>query len=452
MNKLVKRLKGDIVIWTVLGFLSFISLVSVYSSTGILSLAKSSGNTESYLIRQAILLIFGFVLMWFCHKVKWSGAFRKSAHAFLIISIILLILTLFFGVEVNGAKRWLLIPFINLQFQTSDLVKLLFIIYLAAEISKAKKDEYTFVLLLKKIYLPILIVCGLILPMNFSTSAMLFLVSCVMVFIGRLPMKSLFKFLGFTIGIVGIIVLISLAFPDSKVVPKRFTVWVTRIISFTSDDENVDMDDTYQADQAKIAIVRGGFFGKGPGNSQQRNYLPHPDCDFIFAIIVEEYGLIIGAGLIVILYLILLYRGLKISSECEKDFSSYMVFGIVFIYVVQAFIHMGVCVGLGPVTGQNLPMVSTGGTAMLMFCVAMGIVLSESRINQKRKLEEARLAEQELLQEQNDSFLIDENQDGASAEEMDGNHQSESDSDNNQESDSREEEDNAEPENEESDI
>ncbi|MDD4848079.1 MAG: FtsW/RodA/SpoVE family cell cycle protein [Bacteroidales bacterium] len=392
MNKLTKKLKGDIVVWTVLGILSIFSLLAVYSSTGNLSMIKQGGNTEYYVLRQGLMLAFGLMLLWFIHKIKWSAALKKSAKLLLIISIILLICTFLFGVEVNGAKRWLRIPLIGLQFQTSDLVKILFIIYLASVLPKAKSNNYDFLTMLKKIYAPIWIVCGLILPMNFSTAAMLFLVSCVMVFIGQIPFKSLLTFFGITFGVGLVVVVISLADPDSKIVPKRFTVWTNRITSFASGEEEANSDDTYQADQAKIAVVRGGFFGTGPGNSRQRNYLPHPDCDFIFAIIIEEYGLILGAIPIIVLYLILLYRGMKISRECEKPFSTLMVFGIVFIYVVQSFIHMGVCVGLGPVTGQNLPMVSTGGTALIAFCIAMGFVMSESRINNKKKAELMALA------------------------------------------------------------
>lgn len=410
MNKFSKRLKGDIVIWMILGFLSIFSLLAVYSSTGILSMTKQGGNTEYYLLRQAGMLLIGFGLMWFIHKIKWSNALKKSAGFLLILSVILLLCTFFFGVEVNGAKRWLRIPFIGFQFQTSDLVKILFVIYLASVLPKAKNENYDFKMMLKKVYAPIWIICGLILPMNFSTAAMLFLVSCVMVFIGRIPIKSLLSFLGITVGTGMLIVLISLADPDSKIVPKRFTVWTNRITAFASGEEEADSDDTYQANQAKIAIIHGGILGQGPGNSQQRNYLPHPDCDFIFAIIVEEYGLILGAFVIIFLYLSLLYRGLMIARKCEKLFSAYMVFGIVFIYVVQAFIHMGVCVGLGPVTGQNLPMVSTGGTALLMFCISMGFVMSESRINNKRKAElQAQMAAEEALQASDGTFISEEN-------------------------------------------
>lgn len=385
MTKLAKRLKGDSIIWTVLIFLSVFSLLAVYSSTGILSITKQDGNTEYYVLRQFSLLCVGFLLMWIIHKIKWNLALRKSAYILLIICIILLICTLVFGIEVNGAKRWLRIPGIGFQFQTSDLVKILFIIYLAYILPVAKKENFDFVRQLMKVYLPVWVVCGLILPMNFSTAAMLFIVSCIMMFISAMPLKSLLPFLGITVGVGMIVVIISLAAPESKIVPKRFTVWTNRLTSFVSDDK--DKDENYQSDQAKIAVVRGSVFGTGPGNSKQRNYLPHPDCDFIYAIIIEEYGIIFGAIPIIILYLILLFRGFKVSRECEKPFSSYMVFGIVFIYVLQAFIHMGVCVGLGPVTGQNLPLVSTGGTALLTFCVAMGIVLSESRINDKRKAE-----------------------------------------------------------------
>lgn len=401
MKNLAKRFKGDSIIWTVLIILSFYSLLAVYSSTGNLSMTKQGGNTEYYLLRQALLLVVGFLLMWLVHKIKWNIALQKSANVLLVISIILLISTFIFGIEVNGAKRWLRIPGIGLQFQTSDVVKILFVIYLATVLSKIKEEVVPLKQLFKKIYIPIWIVCGLILPMNFSTAAMLFLVSCVMIFISRVRMKSLFLFFGITAGAGILVVLLSLSDPEARYVPKRFTVWTNRITSFVGDDNSEDLNDdkTYQADQAKIAIIRGGVFGRGPGNSLQRNFLPHPDCDFIFAIIVEEYGIVEGAIPIIILYLILLFRGIKISQSSEKIFSSYLVFGIVFIYVIQAFIHIGVAVGLGPVTGQNLPMVSTGGTAMLTFCLAMGFVLSESRIINKRREEMLALqAEQEALE------------------------------------------------------
>lgn len=359
-------------IWAVVILLSIFSLLAVYSSTGTLAYKYQSGNTEYYMLKHLLILLFGFLIMYLTHLIKFTY-FSRIFQIALYIAVPLLILTLFVGLNLNEAKRVLPLPF-NLTFQTSDLAKLTLIMYLARLLSKKQGQIKNFKSAFIPLMIPVLIVCGLILPANFSTAAMLFITSLVLMFIGRVNIKYIASLVG--IGIVSFVflLLIANAYPD--LLPRANT-WKSRIVNFT-EKENVDSDKNYQVEQAKIAIASGKLIGKFPGNSTQRNFLPHPYSDFIFAIILEEYGLI-GGAFVVLLYLILFFRVVRIVARTPRNFGVFMAVGVGFSLVFQAMINMAVAVNLIPVTGQPLPLISMGGTSIWFTSISLGILLSVSK-------------------------------------------------------------------------
>jgi len=369
MNFLDKYLKGDKVIWSVVFLLSILSLLAVYSSIVTLAYKYHDGDTFYYLFKHGLMLLIGFGFMLLVHRLHFKYYSRISQIA-LYVSIPLLLLTLSFGANINEASRWLVIPVINQTFQTSDLAKLALIVYLARELSKKQEQIKDFKTAFLPIMIPVLLVCGLILPANFSTAAILFTTSLIIMFIGRISLKYIFSLIG--IGVGALVLMLLIAKTQPELLP-RIDTWVKRIESFSSGERKGN----YQADQAKIAIATGGIFGKGPGGSTQRNFLPHPYSDFIYAIIIEEYGLIGGVA-VIILYLILFFRGIRIAQKSEKTFGALMAIGLSFSLVFQAMINMAVAVNLFPVTGQPLPLVSMGGTSIWFTCLAIGIILSVS--------------------------------------------------------------------------
>lgn len=364
-----KDIKGDKVIWAVVILLSVFSLLAVYSSTGTLAYKYQGGNTEYYMLKHFIILFMGLVFMYLAHKIKYVY-FSPVFQIALWISIPLLFLTLLFGLNLNDAKRVLPLPF-NLTFQTSDLAKLTLIIYLARMLTKKQDNIKDFRSAFVPLMLPILIVVFLILPANLSTAAMLFTISLVLLFIGRINMKYIFSMVGLGMVALVIFIFILLQLPDDQ--QGRLMTWKNRIENFAS-----GKGDNYQAEQAQIAIASGGILGKMPGNSTQRNFLPHPYSDFIFAIIVEEYGLL-GGSFMVLLYLILLFRAVIIVTKIPQTFGAFLTIGVAFSMVFQAMINMGVAVGLLPVTGQPLPLVSMGGTSIWFTSLSLGIILSVSK-------------------------------------------------------------------------
>ena len=372
MSRVLGNIRGDKVIWAVVILLSIFSLLAVYSSTGTLAYKYQSGNTEYYMLKHLIILLFGLLIMYFTHLVKFTY-FSRIFQIALYIAIPLLVLTLFVGLDLNEAKRVLPLPF-QLTFQTSDLAKLTLIMYLARLLSKKQDQIKDFKSAFVPLMIPILIVCGLILPANFSTAAMLFATSLVLMFIGRVNMKYIASLIG--IGVVSFVLLLVIANAYPEFLPRANT-WKARIVSFT-DKDNVDSDKNYQVEQAKIAIASGGIIGKFPGNSTQRNFLPHPYSDFIFAIFLEEYGLI-GGTFLVLLYLILFFRVVRIVTKIPRNFGAFMAVGVGFSLVFQAMINMAVAVNLIPVTGQPLPLVSMGGTSIWFTSIALGIILSVSK-------------------------------------------------------------------------
>lgn len=378
-------------IWLVVIILTVFSLLAVYSSTGTLAYRYQQGNTEYYLFKQFIILIFGIGLMYIAHLVKYTYYSRISQLA-MFIAVPLLMLTLFTGTNVHEASRWLTLPVINLTFQSSDFAKLALIIYVARLLSKKQEQIKDFKSAFIPIMVPILIVCGLILPANFSTAAALFITCMTMLFIGRINLKYIISLLGIAIALLGLFILILMNSPNQG----RWSTWKNRTEAYLGIGDNSNRDDTYQVEQAKIAIATGGVLGKFPGNSTQRNFLPHPYSDFIYAIIVEEYGLI-GAIVVVLMYLILLFRGVRIVSQAPGTFGAFLTFGCCFTLVFQAFINMAVAVNIIPVTGQPLPMVSMGGTSIWFTGIAIGIMLSVSKEEEKEK----ELKEEKTKKEEN---------------------------------------------------
>ncbi len=377
MNWILSKTKGDIWIWLVVAFLSLVSLLAVYSSTGTLAYKFQSGNTEYYLFKHLSLMIVGIGLMWFAHLLDYRY-YSRISQILLFISIPLLLYTLLFGNEINQASRWITIPFTGQTFQSSDLAKLALIMFLARELSRRQENIKDF----KKSFLPILgsvcMVIGLIAPANFSTAIMLFGTSCLIMLIGRVSFKQIFL----SCFAVGAILLVVIFFG-----PRRET-YRSRVNTFLSQDK-VDPDKSFQSDQSKIAIATGGIMGKGPGNSRQRNYLPHPYSDFIYSIIIEEYGLF-GGAMVILAYLFFLYRSIKIITKAPKAFGALLACGLSFSLVIQAFANMAVAVNLMPVTGVPLPLVSMGGTSILFTSIAFGIILSISRdIEEMQKAEKA---------------------------------------------------------------
>ncbi len=379
MGTFFKSLKGDKVIWMVVILLSILSILAVYSSTGTLAYKYRGGNTLYYLLKHAIIIFGGFLLMYLAHLVKYSY-YSRIFQLLLYVAIPLLLLTLIFGLDLNEAKRSLRLPF-NLTFETSDFAKLTLIIYLARLLSKKQEIIKDFKSAFVPIVLPVLIICGLILPANLSTSVMLFATSLVLMFIGRVNFKYILLMVGIMAVFMSIFILILFNLPGEK--QGRLWTWQSRVENFVNPDEG----ENYQIQQSKIAIASGGLFGKAPGNSTQRNFLPHPYSDFIFAIIVEEYGLI-GGIFLVLLYMILLFRAVKIVTKIPKNFGAFVTIGIAFSLVFQALINMGVAVNLLPVTGQPLPLVSMGGTSIWFTCIGLGIILSVSRDLQQGEIKE----------------------------------------------------------------
>ena len=356
-----EHVKGDPVIWAVVIALSLISILVVYSATGTLAFKRMT-NPEAYLFKHTALVGVGIFAMWLAHRVDYRY-YSKLSRVTLWTSVPLLIYTFTNGVNLNDASRWIQIPVINASFQPSDLASLALITSLASMLSKRQLNIADF----KDSLIPILIwcgvICGLIALTNLSSAILLFLTCMLIMFIGRVPVKYL-AMLVFVGAIAGV---------GALKFGVRGDTAKSRVESFVS-----GKDLPFQAKHARIAVATGGIFGKGPGNSQQRNILPHPYSDFVYAIIVEEYGLI-GGSVVLILYLVLLYRGMKGVVNSERAFGGLLAAGLSFAIVLQAMVNMGVVVGLGPITGLPLPLGSMGGTSLLFTGISIGIVLSVSR-------------------------------------------------------------------------
>lgn len=366
---LFKYIKGDKVIWTVVLLLSLLSVLVVYSSVVALAYRYKNGDTASYLIKHIFIVGSGIFLMYLIHKVKYSYFSRISQIA-IILSAPLLLYTLLNGVSAGEASRWLPIPGTSLTFQTSDFAKLALIAYVARMLSIKQDVIKDFKQGFLPVIIPVVVICALIFPANFSTAALLFLTCLVLMFVGRMNAKHLWLLIGSGVVFIALLVLIIWNFPNA--IPRGAT-WKARIENFSKGDS----ESNFQAEQAKIAIARG-IVPQGPGNSISRNFLPQASSDFIFAILIEEWGLI-TAVIIVFLYVVLLFRGVRIANKSERTFGSLLAIGLTFSLVFQAMINMAVAVNLFPVTGQPLPLISMGGTSIWFTSISIGIILSVSR-------------------------------------------------------------------------
>jgi cell division protein FtsW len=421
---LLKKTRGDKVIWALVGLLVLVSLLVVYSATGSLAYKMYKGNTEVYLFKQIAFIAIGFCVIYFAHLVNYT-IYSRVAKVLFLLCIPLLFYTLFFGVTLNEGSRWIKLPIINMTMQTSDLAKLALFMYLARLLSRKQTRIKDFKKGFLPVMLPVAVTCVLIAPANLSTALLLGASCMVLLFIGRVSSKHLLLTIGIALIPVCFLILSAVvkhnSSGDDSVATKekssrltaRVDTWVSRVEGFMYGGAEANNDNMYQTNQAMIAIAKGGFMGLGPGNSEQRNFLPQAYNDFIYAIIMEEYGLIGGAFLIFI-YLVFLYRSIRLFKRCPYAFGAFLALGLSFTLVLQAMANMAVNVHLFPVTGVTLPLVSMGGSSFLFTCLSIGIILSVARnveqlegkklaseqaAERKRKREEEELEEVEELVE-----------------------------------------------------
>lgn len=408
-DRIIGKTKGDKVIWAVVILLTVASLLLVYSSTGSLAYRMSKSN-ESYLFKQFAFIVLGLVFIYFAHRINYT-VYSRIALIIFLISIPLLIYTLFFGVQLNAGSRWIKLPVINMTFQTSDLAKLALFMYMSRMLSRKQeviKD-------LKKgflpIIIPVIIICGLIAPANLSTAILIAGTSFILMFIGRIRTKHLLVTLGIAVIPVVLLLAVSMAYYDKEkgdtaelpavLSVGRVPTWISRIQTFVYSSKGVDSEKTYQINQAKIAIAKGGVLGKGPGNSEQRNFLPHSYSDFIYAIIIEEYGLI-GGAIMIFIYLLFLYRCIRVYRKCPYAFGAFLALALSFTLVIQAMVNMSVNVNLFPNTGVTLPLVSMGGSSFLFTCLSIGIILSVARNVEQLEGDKKIASEQTLTTQQSE--------------------------------------------------
>ena len=373
MGAIFKHIKGDKAIWAVVAFLALFSFLPVYSASSNLAYLYGDGSTFKFLIKHFAHLLLGFAIIYGVHKIPYHY-FRGLSIIALPVVVILLIITMSQGTTIEGANasRWIRVPFVGVTFQTSTLASVVLMTYVARYLSKIKDKTVTFKETLLPLWLPVFVVLGLILPANFSTTAIVFVMLTVLVFVGGYPLRYLGIVLGAGLIMLTMFVITAKAFPD--VFPNRVDTWISRVDNFL-DKEDTEAD--YQIEKAKIAIASGGVTGLGPGKSIQKNFLPQSSSDFIYAIIVEEFGMV-GALFLMFLYLLLLFRLVIVAHKSENVFGKLLVIGVGLPIVFQAMINMAVAVELFPVTGQTLPLISSGGTSIWMTCLAIGMVLSVS--------------------------------------------------------------------------
>jgi cell division protein FtsW len=406
---LLKKTRGDKYIWGIVIFLALTSLLVVYSATGSLAYKLYKGNTEVYLFKQIAFITVGMVVIYFAHRINYTIYSRIALYLFLG-SIPLLIYTLFFGAKINEGSRWIMLPVIRMTVQTSDLAKLALFMYLARMLSRKQEVIKDFKSGFIPLIAPVGIICALIAPANLSTALLTGATSLLLMFIGRVSIKHIMMVVG--IAMIPVLILIGVAAAthsdkadrlDGRNVGTaeklksvgRVGTWIKRVQDFmyAKGDEK-----PYQLQQSFIAIAKGGVVGMGPGNSQQRNFLPHPYSDFIYAIIIEEYGLI-GGAVIIFIYLVFLLRCISVFKRCPFAFGAFLAMALSFTLVIQALANMAVTVGLVPVTGVTLPLVSMGGSSFLFTCASIGIILSVAsnveKLEGRETLEEQAAREKE---------------------------------------------------------
>jgi cell division protein FtsW len=388
-GQIVNRTRGDKYIWGIVVLLSLISILVVYSATGSLAYTMYKGNTNVYLFKQLSFSVLGLLLMYFLHRINYT-LFSKVATILFLLSVPLLLYTLFFGARINDGSRWIKLPIINMTIQSSDFAKLALFMYISRLLSKKQETIKDFKKGFIPVVTPVLIICALIMPANLSNALLTGATSLLLMFIGRVSLKHIFLTIGVALIPVVIIVMVAMLTyngPQKTEVVKtgvaekvktfgRFGTWVRRVQDFMYAK---DSETPYQVQQAKIAIANGNVLvGLGPGNSRQRNFLPQAYNDFIYSIIIEEYGLL-GGGFMIFIYLVFLFRCIRIFRRCPYAFGAFLALGLSFTLVIQAVANMAVNVNLVPVTGVTLPLVSMGGSSFLFTCGAIGIILSVAR-------------------------------------------------------------------------
>jgi len=412
-SSILQRTRGDKVIWALVLLLVLVSLLVVYSATGSLAYKMYKGNTEVYLFKQIAFIAVGFMVIYFAHMVNYT-IYSKVAKIIFLLSIPLLLYTLLFGVTLNEGSRWIRLPIINMTMQTSDLAKLSLFMFLARLLSRKQNKIKDFKKGFLPVILPVAVTCLLIAPANLSTALLLGSSCMLLLFIGRVSGKHLAMVIGLALIPVAFLVTaavvrhgsaseeVVVAKEKSSKVFSRVETWIGRVENFIYGSETVG-DDHYQENQAKIAIARGGLIGRGPGNGEARNFLPQAYNDYIFATLIEEYGLI-GGAFILFIYIVFLYRSIQLFKKCPFAFGAFLALGLSFTLVLQAMANMAVYVNLFPVTGVTLPLVSMGGSSFLFTCLSIGIILSVSRnveqLEGKKKEEEAAEEDEEDVEEE----------------------------------------------------
>ena len=382
MKEIFKNIQGDKAIWAVAGLLALFSFLPVYSASSNLAYLYGDGSTFKFLLKHLAHLLLGFAILYGVHKIPYHY-FRGLSIIALPVIVILLLITMAQGNTIDGANasRWIRVPFVGVTFQTSTLAGVVLMTYVARYLSRIKDKTVNFKETLLPLWTPVFVVLALILPANLSTTAIIFAMVVVLVFVGGYPIKYLGIILGAGLIMLTLFVLTAKAFPG--VFPNRVDTWMSRIENFT-DKEDTEGD--YQIERSKIAIASGGITGQGPGKSIQKNFLPQSSSDFIFAIIVEEFG-ILGGFALMLLYLLMLFRLVVVAHKSTAMFGKLLVIGVGLPIVFQALINMAVAVELFPVTGQTLPLISSGGTSIWMTCLALGMVLSVSAKREIKKNE-----------------------------------------------------------------
>ena len=360
-------------IWAIVALLAIFSFLPVYSAASNLAYTYGDGQTFSYLVKHFVHLFLGFSIIYGIHRIPYRY-FKGLSMVMFPVVLILLLVTLLQGTTIDGANasRWIRVPFVGFTFQPSTLAALVLMVFVARYLSKVFKQKITFKSSLVPLWLPVFVVLILILPANFSTTAIIFTMILVLAFLGGYPLKYLGAIVGSGLLVLAFFVLLAKAFPDAM--PNRVDTWTSRIANFMDDH---DSEEDYQIEKAKIAIATGSLYGLGPGKSVQKNFLPQSSSDFIFAIIIEEYGLL-GGLFLLILYLLLLFRIVIVAQKAETVFAKLLTIGVGLPIIFQALINMGVAVELFPVTGQTLPLISSGGTSIWVTCLGIGIILSVS--------------------------------------------------------------------------
>ncbi len=383
MKELLSNIKGDKGIWSFVALLSLFSFMPVFSASSNLAyMNHGTGSTIGYLLTHLAQIFTGFIIIYWFHKIPYHY-YRGLSRFGLLIVWILLVFTLVKGTVIAGANasRWIRLPFIGITFQTSTLASIVLMVFVARYLSKKREVEIDFKSSIIDLWLPVFITLILILPANLSTAALIFAMVLMLTFIGRYPLKYIGFILGMGIVFLTLFIVLAKSFPNAF--PNRVDTWISRIDSFTTNKKG---EDAYQVEKAKIAIASGGVYGLGPGKSVQKHFLPQSSSDFIYAIIVEENGLI-GGLLVMGLYLLLFFRFIVAAHKTKSMYGKLLVVGLGFPMIFQAMINMAVAVELFPVTGQTLPLVSSGGSSIWMTCIALGIIINVTKKDEEILIE-----------------------------------------------------------------